>query len=489
MTYQSPDKLEVIELARSLNWSIDDKQADLLTQYLSPFADGYQWLDSVSDNAHGGDFSGRSYETPSDNPHNAWYVHTHIPTTTMGPLAGKKIAVKDHIFVAGVPLSNGAGFLKDFIADFDAITVTRVIDAGGNVVGKSNCEYFCLSGGSTTCAHGPVDNPRLAGYSTAGSSSGSAALVAAGYVDMALGTDQGGSVRSPASWTGICGMKATRGTVPYNGGTVIESTIDYIGPMTQRVEDNALLLDVIADPRPGSFQDRLGEPLEGLRVGILDEGFNHPLSDTTVDNCVLESAKQFSQLGATVSKVSIPMHLNGLSIWGAVVTDGFWQSLKLRGLGYNYEGNYSQGWFHAMEDWQQHLAEMPINAQVLILLGKHLDQYEGRYYGLAKNFVEQLKSAYDQVLQEVDVLMMPTTVQQAGPNPDPQDVEGIFAHAFNNTINTAQFNASGHPAISIPCAVRNELPVGMMLVGRYMEEATLYQLAHAFEQAIDWQQA
>ena len=488
MPYESPDKTEIIELAKSLSWSVDDATAELLAKYIAPFAEGYQWLDSVCDDSHDGDYSGRSYETPAENPHNAWYVQTHIPTTTMGPLAGKKIAVKDNIFVAGVPLSNGAGFLKDFVADFDAITVARLIDAGGNIVGKSNCEYFCLSGGSATGAHGVVDNPRKAGYSTAGSSSGSAALVAGGYVDMALGTDQGGSVRSPSSWTGICGMKATRGTVPYNGGTVIESTIDYIGPMSQGVEDNALLLDVIADPRPGSFQDKLGQPLTGLRVGILSEGFAHPLSDVVVDDCVRTAAKQFESLGATVSNISVPLHLNGLAIWGAVVTDGFWQSLRLRGLGYNYEGNYSQAWFHAMEDWQQHLASMPINAQVLILLGKHLEQYEGRYYGIAKNFVEQLKSAYDAALNEVDVLVLPTTVQQAGPNPLAGDVDGIFAHAFNNTINTAQFNASGHPALSIPCAVRNDLPVGLMLVGRYMEEALLYQFAHAFEQAVDWQQ-
>lgn len=488
MSYQSPDKHEIVKVAKSLDWTVDEELAALLADYIAPFADGYHWLDSVCADSHSGDFSGRSFHSPDENPHNAWYVRTDIPSVGRGPLAGKSIAVKDNIFVAGVPLSNGAGFLRDLIADFDAVTVARVLEAGGNIIGKSNCEYFCLSGGSATGAHGAVDNPRKAGYSTAGSSSGSAALVAGGYVDMALGTDQGGSVRSPASWTGICGMKATRGAVPYNGGTAIESTIDYIGPMTQRVADNALLLDVIADPRPGSFQDLLGEPLNGLRVGILNEGFGHPLSDKNVDESVRAAAEQFAKLGATVLDVSVPMHFDGLSIWGAVVTDGFWQSLRLRGLGYNYEGHYSQAWFHAMEDWQQHLAAMPINAQVLILLGKHLEKYEGRYYGIAKNFVEQLKSAYDEALREVDVLLLPTTVQQAGPNPAADDVNGIFAHAFNNTINTAQFNASGHPALSIPCAERNELPVGLMLVGRYMEEALLYQLAYAFEQSVDWQQ-
>jgi amidase len=493
MAYESPDFQTIYALAKSLGWNVDPDEISTLSEYLNTFTPGYEWLDATSKKnnktANQPDFSNRSYLSPTDNPYNGWFVKTSIPNSGSGSLAGKRIAVKDNIFVGGVPLSNGSGLLKNFIADYDATIVSRMLDAGGDIVGKSNCEYFCLSGGSSTCAHGAVDNPRKAGFSTAGSSSGSAALVAAGEVDMALGTDQGGSVRTPASWTGICGMKATRGTVPYAGGMVIESSIDYIGPMTQTVTDNALLLDVIADPRPMSFRELLGEPLGELRIGILQEGFAHPLSDKVVDDCVMDAAKDFEKLGATVSTVSVPMHLDGLSIWGAIVSDGFWQTMKLRGLGYNYEGTYSTSLFHAMEHWPDEVRQMPINAQVLMLLGNHLDQYEGQYYGLAKNLAQQLKANYDQALCDVDVLLMPTTVQRATANPQGDNAAGIFAHAFNNTINTAQFNASGHPAISIPCAERDDLPVGLMLVGRYFEESKLYQLAHAFEQAVDWQRA
>ncbi|MEM7469380.1 MAG: amidase family protein [Pseudomonadota bacterium] len=486
MAYQTPSAARVVSLARSLDWEISDKQAAALQNFLTPFADGYEWLDQQTSSGAENNASGRTYEFPKDNPHNAWFARTEIPTNIDGVLSGKSIAVKDNIFVAGVPVSNGSSFLQDHIADYDATVVTRILNAGGNIIGKSNCEYFCLSGGSATSSHGVVENPRRAGYSTAGSSSGSAALVAGGYVDMALGTDQGGSVRSPASWSGVCGMKATRGLVPYQGGIAIESTVDYIGPMTRRVADNALLLDVIAESQSRGFAHRFEQALDGLRIGVLREGFAHPLSDPVVDESVLSAVRQFEPLGAEIIDVSVPMHLNGLAIWGAIVTDGFWQTLKLRGLGYNLEGKYSTSLANAMTDWQQHIGEMPINAQVLMLLGKHVEQYAGKYYFAAKNHVERLRADYDAIFEQVDVLAMPTTVQRAGPNPAPDDINGIFAQAFNNTINTAQFNATGHPALSIPCAMRDELPIGLMFVGRYREEALLYQAAHWFEQSLDW---
>ena len=491
MPFELPDTAGVREIARDLGWDLDESGAQQLLACLAPFAHGYHWLDDAPAGLPEPAYQRRTYTRPAPaaNPYNAWFVKTSIETAPAGPLRGKRIAVKDNIFVAGVPLSDGSAVLGNFIADYDATVVTRLLDAGADIAGKSNCEYFCLSGGSTTSSHGAVENPRKPGYATAGSSTGSAALVAAGEVDMALGTDQGGSVRSPASWTGICGMKATRDVVPYAGGMVMEASLDYIGPMTVNVVDNAALLNVIAEPREQPFDVRLGESLTGLRIGLLAEGFAHPLSDPLVDVAVRDAAATLMKLGAEVTEVSVPGHADGLAIWGAIVTDGYWQSLRLGGLGYNTAGPYSTKLHDAMSSWPEHLPNMPINAQVLMLLGKHLERYRGRYYGQAKNLAERLREAYDVVLKTVDVLLMPTTVQRAGRNPEADDLDGIFAHAFNNTINTAPFNTSGHPALSVPCAVRDDLPVGMMLVGRYYDEPLLYQVAHAFETAVDWQSA
>src|SRR5262252_2418351 len=173
-----------------------------------------------------------------DNPNNAWYVKTTIKGAASGKLTGKTVAIKDNVCVAGVPMMNGASTLEGYIPDIDATIVTRILDAGGTILGKAHCEYFCFSGGSHTGALGPVVNPRKAGYSAGGSSSGSAALVAAGEVDMAIGGDQGGSIRIPSAYCGTYGMKPTHGLVPYTGIFPIELTLDHTGPMTATVADN-----------------------------------------------------------------------------------------------------------------------------------------------------------------------------------------------------------------------------------------------------------
>ena len=216
-----------------------------------------------------------------------------IKGASSGKLAGKKIALKDNVSLAGVPMMNGASTLEGYTPDTDATIVTRILDAGGTIIGKTHCEYFCFSGGSHTCAAGPVHNPHRMGYSSGGSSSGSAVVVATGEADMAIGGDQGGSIRIPASFSGIYGMKGTHGLVPYTGVMPIEVTIDHTGPMTRNVRDNALLLEVLAgadglDPRQGTlkvsnYTEALGGGARGLRIGVVKEGFGHPSSEADVD--------------------------------------------------------------------------------------------------------------------------------------------------------------------------------------------------------------
>jgi amidase len=172
--------------------------------------------------------------TGDENKYNAWYRKTNIPGAATGKLKGKTVAIKDNVCVAGVPMMNGASTLEGYVPEIDATVVTRLLDAGATVSGKAHCEYFCFSGGSHTSAHGPVVNPRKPGYSAGGSSSGSAALLATGEVDLAIGGDQGGSIRMPSSYCGVYGMKPTHGLVPYTGIMPIELTLDHTGPMTAK---------------------------------------------------------------------------------------------------------------------------------------------------------------------------------------------------------------------------------------------------------------
>src|SRR6266567_9344140 len=192
----------------------------------------------------------RSWQRPSgdENPLGAWYVTTQIQTRDDGPLAGRRIAVKDNIAVAGVPMMNGSAAVEGFVPRRDATVVTRLLDAGATIAGKAVCEDLCFSGGSHTSRTGPVRNPWDTTRSAGGSSSGSGALLAAGVVDIATGGDQGGSVRIPAAYCGVVGHKPTHGLVPYTGAFPIEQTIDHIGPMARTVADVALTLAVLAGP-------------------------------------------------------------------------------------------------------------------------------------------------------------------------------------------------------------------------------------------------
>ena len=240
------------------------------------------------------------FPSPAENPLNAWYVKSEVKGAPDGKLKGKTVALKDNVCLAGVPMMNGSATLEGYVPNLDATIVTRLLDAGATILGKAHCEYFCFSGGSHTNSSGPVVNPRKPGYSAGGSSSGSAALVAAGEVDMAIGGDQGGSIRIPAAYCGIYGMKATHGLVPYTGVMPIESTIDHTGPMTANVADNALMLEVLAgedglDPRQyapqvAPYTQALGRGVKGMKIGVVREGFGFAQSEEDVDAKVRAAA-------------------------------------------------------------------------------------------------------------------------------------------------------------------------------------------------------
>jgi amidase len=198
-------------------------------------------------------------------------VKASVKGAAGGALAGKRVALKDSIMVAGLPMTNGASLLEGYAPKVDATVVTRVLDAGAEIAGKTHCEYFCLSGGSHTGAQGPVHNPHRRGFPAGGSSSGSAVALVTVEADCALGAEQAGSIRVPASFWGTVGMQPTYGLVPYTGIAPIAGFIDHVGTMTMRVRDNALLLEMIAgrddyDPRQrGCGAVRY---TEGIEVGV-----------------------------------------------------------------------------------------------------------------------------------------------------------------------------------------------------------------------------
>ena len=211
-TVKTPTLQQIGQVAAELGFNFSDTDLAAHLEALEPAFAAYNILDQTPDELPPVAYPRRPGRRPltEENPHGAWYIKTELQGAASGKLAGKSIALKDNICLAGVPMMNGASTLEGYVPDVDATVATRILDAGGTIVGKTVCEYFCFSGGSHTSATGPVHNPHRKGYSAGGSSSGSAAVVAAGEVPMALGGDQGGSIRIPASFCGIYGLKPTQ---------------------------------------------------------------------------------------------------------------------------------------------------------------------------------------------------------------------------------------------------------------------------------------
>lgn len=502
MPVQRPTRAQFAEIVADFGMDLTGERFDQFYELMEGSIASYDVVDALPDEKPAVAYPRTpGYQPgPDENPHNGWYVKSEIKGAPEGKLKGKTVAVKDNVQVAGVPMMNGAATLEGFVPDMDATIITRMLDAGATILGKATCECFCLSGGSHTSATGPVHNPHKRGYSAGGSSSGSGALLAAGEVDLAIGGDQGGSIRMPASFCGVYGMKPTWGLVPYTGVMPIELTIDHTGPMSRTVADNALLLEVLAgedglDPRQNApkvapYTEALGKDLAGLKIAIVKEGFGWTSSEAAVDRKVLAASDRLRSLGAEVDEVSIPMHRIGKDIWAPIGLEGLTQQMMHgNGMGFNWKGQYSTALLDAHAAWRERANDLSDTLKISMFVGEYFTRYyRGRYYAKAQNQMRRLKAAYDAALGRYDLLLMPTTPMKATKLPGEGDPLATYLQrAFEMIINTCPFDITGHPAMSLPCGMIEELPAGLMLIGRHFDESTIYRAAHAFEQSGDWQ--
>lgn len=501
MTVKRPTLQQLNDIALDLGMELAPERLEIFLRLMEGSIASYDTVETLPDDKPPVRYPRTPGYQPgeAENPLNAWYIKSTVNGAPSGKLAGKTVALKDNVCLAGVPMMNGASTLEGFVPDIDATIVTRILDAGGTILGKAHCECFCLSGGSHTGALGPVHNPRKRGYSAGGSSSGSAALVAAGEVDMAIGGDQGGSIRIPASFCGVYGMKPTWGLVPYTGVMPIENTLDHTGPITATVADNALLLEVLAGedgldprqyaPRCTAYTQALGQGVSGLRIGVARQGFEWPNSETIVDAKVRAAAAALARLGATVQDVDVPMHRIGKDIWTPIALEGLQaQMMNANGMGFNWKGFYAVSLLDAHSGWRARANELSDSLKISMFIGEYfIRAYRGRFYAKAQNLARRLRAAYDAALASCDLLLMPTLPMRATPIP-PADapLELYIQRAFEMVPNTAPFDVTGHPAMSLPCAQSEGLPIGMMLIGKHYSEDTIYRAAHAFEQGTDW---
>ena len=334
------------------------------------------------------------------------------------------------ISVAGVPMMNGAPVLEGYVPDTDATVVTRLLDAGAVIAGKTSCSDHCFSSGGHTAAFGPVRNPRRPSHAPGGSSKGSAAAVAAGDVAMALGADQGGSIRIPASWCGIVGHKPTYGLVPYyrlprHRDDARPCRADGRHRRQRRPPAHRHGRRGCARPAParrhpagglGDYTAGLGQSIKGMRIAVVQEGFGQtaetwgalglPESDPVVDRKVKAAVHHLAKRGAVVNEVSVPMHITGLHIWHAVLVEGATEfMLKGNGVGTNWLGFYDRHFldFYSRA-WRARPNDLPHGVKITLLLGEYMNRhYHGRYYAKAQNLRHHLRAAYDAVLADHEV--------------------------------------------------------------------------------------
>ncbi len=501
MAVRRPTAEQLKDLAEGMGMSLSEDETTFFMGQIDGMLGAYDTIDAMPDELPPVKYPRTSgYRPgPEENPYNAWYWKTSIKGRSRGPLHGKTVALKDNVCLAGVPMMNGASTMEGYVPEADATIVTRLLDAGAEIVGKATCEYFCLSGGSHTSSPAPVENPRKKGYSAGGSSSGSAALVASGEVDMAIGGDQGGSIRIPAAYCGVYGMKGTHGLVPYTGVMPIESTLDHTGPITGTVADNALMLEAIAGadgldprqyaPKTAKYTRALKEGVKGLKIAVVREGFGHEISEADVDAKVKAAAARLKKAGAKVKEVSIPMHLDGPAIWTPIAVEGLQaQMMQGNGYGFNYKGQYMRSLMDHHANWRNRADELSITLKLCMFVGEYFIQYyNGGFYAKSQNIARRLTRAYDEVLAEYDLLLMPTLPIKATklPGPDASRDE-IVARALEMLGNTCPFDVTGHPSMAIPCGMGAGRPISMMLTGKHYDEYTIYRAAAEFENFGDW---
>jgi amidase len=498
MTVSRPSAADVDAAAKHFGFRLDTDAKRGLEAVVGFTLGSYDVVDELYDELARPQAPDRAYRfpEPADNPLGAWYVTAEINSGAQGPLSGRTVAIKDNIAVAGIPMMNGSRAVEGFVPSRDATVVERLLAAGATIAGKSVCEDLCCSGSSFTSASGPVRNPWDTTREAGGSSSGSAALVAAGEVELALGGDQGGSIRIPASLCGIVGHKPTHGLVPYTGAFPIERTIDHLGPMTRTVADAALLLTVLAgsdgrDPRQPQglpsvdYRAALTGDVAGLRVGILTEGFGQPGSLPEADELVRSAARRLTEIGCTVGAISVPWHHNALHVFTVIFTDGAtYQMLDGNGYGLGVDGLYDPELMaHFARQRAAKADQLASTIKASALCGHYgLNTLGGASYAKARNLLPHVRAAYDEALAQYDVLVLPTVPGTANTLPagSPEDLE-LLERALGKALNTAPFDITGHPAISVPAGLVDGLPVGMMIVGKRFDDATVLRVADAFE--------
>jgi aspartyl-tRNA(Asn)/glutamyl-tRNA(Gln) amidotransferase subunit A len=410
----------------------------------------------------------------------------------LGPIDGVPMAIKDVFCTRAVRTTCGSRILEGFVPPYDATPVARLAAAGAVMVGKTNMDEFAMGSSTEHSALQVTRNPWDLSRVPGGSSGGSAAAVAGDLAVAALGTDTGGSVRQPAAFCGVVGLKPTYGRVSRYGLVAFASSLDHVGPITRDVRDAALVLRAIAgvDPHDATSVDApvpdyaagLGQGVRGLRVGVPREYFAEGL-DADVDRAVRTAIERLRELGATIEDVSLPTTDYGLAVY-YIVAPAEASSNLARYDGVKY-GLRAPG--RDLIDMESRTRAAGFGAEVKrrIMLGTYALSagYYDAYYGRAQKVRTLVKRDFEAAFARVDVLVAPTTPGVAFRHGEKEDPLAMYL----NDVFTVGGDLAGLPAVSVRCGFSaSGLPIGLQIIGRPFDEAGVLRAAHAYEQATGW---
>ncbi|HZG71466.1 MAG TPA: Asp-tRNA(Asn)/Glu-tRNA(Gln) amidotransferase subunit GatA [Chondromyces sp.] len=410
-----------------------------------------------------------------------------------GLLYGMPIGIKDNIVTKGLRTTAASKILNNFDPIYDATVMNKLNEADTITIGKLNMDEFAM-GSSTENSHfqktrNPWDVERVPG----GSSGGSAAAVAAGEVPFSLGSDTGGSIRQPAAFCGVVGLKPTYGRVSRFGLIAFASSLDQIGPITRNVEDNAYLLQAISgiDPYDGTsanvevpnFAEALTGDIKGLKIAVPKEYLGEGVSEE-VRQSILDSLKVLEKLGATWEEVSLPHSKYGVATYYLLASSEASSNLaRFDGIRYGYRAENAENLVDLYKKTRAEGFGDEVKRRIMLGTFALSSGYYDAYYKKAQQVRTLIKKDFEDIFEKYDVIVGPTT-------PTPAFKIGEIINdpltMYANDILTIPVNLAGVPGISVPCGFSNGLPLGLQIIGKHFDESTVYRVAHAFEQATEF---
>jgi len=411
----------------------------------------------------------------------------------LASLAGIPIAIKDSIATEGLATSAASKILENYVPPYNATVIERLKEAGAIIVGKTNCDEFAHGATTENSAYGPSHNPWDLERSPGGSSGGSSAAVAAGFCLAALGTDTGGSVRQPGGWCNLYGLRPTYGRVSRYGLFSMTSSADTPGILAKTAEDTALLLSVLAghDPQDATslpsevdeYQSKLDQPLKGVTIGLPKEFFEDA-SDPKSEEVISQAIGEFEKLGVEIKHVSLPHTKYAVPAYYIITPSEISSNLgRFDGIRYGHRSDKANT---LMEVYTKTRGEgFGPEAKRRIMLGTYAlsSGYYDAYYKKAQKVRTVIAGEVNKVLNEVDLLLTPTSPHPAIKLGEKAD-DPLAMYLEDIYVSTAVM--AGIPALSVPAGFVDGLPIGLQLMGRQLDEAKLLSAAHQYEKATNW---